>query len=313
MVLVDVRTRNDKKIPIARGLPGPVDVYGSADVVTVLDLKRAIAKNYPKLYVDRQRLTVDGKPLDDNTTIASLGHGDKPTVVVKDLGAQLSWRAVYIVEYLGPLFIHPILYFFQPYFYRTVQPHSHIQTIAGALTVLHFVKRELETIFLHRFSRATMPATYIIRNSAHYWLWTGVAFAYVLYSSTYSATELNKNKSNLRNDPRFVWACVAFWTWAQLSNFSTHLTLRNLRPAGTAQRGIPYGYGFGLISCPNYLFDIFAWLALAVLTGSWVAYGFVVFASYVLTGWAMKRHRAYRKEFGDKYPRNRKALWPFIL
>jgi hypothetical protein len=29
--------------------------------------------------------------------------------------------------------------------------------------------------------------------------------------------------------------------------------------------------------------------------------------------WASKKHRAYKKEFGDKYPRNRKAMIPFIF
>jgi len=28
--------------------------------------------------------------------------------------------------------------------------------------------------------------------------------------------------------------------------------------------------------------------------------------------WAVKKHRRYRKEFGDKYPRNRKAMIPFL-
>jgi very-long-chain enoyl-CoA reductase len=29
--------------------------------------------------------------------------------------------------------------------------------------------------------------------------------------------------------------------------------------------------------------------------------------------WAQKKHRNYKKEFGDKYPRNRKAMIPFIF
>jgi very-long-chain enoyl-CoA reductase len=28
--------------------------------------------------------------------------------------------------------------------------------------------------------------------------------------------------------------------------------------------------------------------------------------------WALKKHRRYRKEFGSDYPRNRKAMFPFL-
>jgi very-long-chain enoyl-CoA reductase len=29
--------------------------------------------------------------------------------------------------------------------------------------------------------------------------------------------------------------------------------------------------------------------------------------------WAQKKQRNYKKEFGDKYPGNRKAMFPFIF
>jgi len=28
--------------------------------------------------------------------------------------------------------------------------------------------------------------------------------------------------------------------------------------------------------------------------------------------WAVKKHRLYRKEFGSEYPKDRKAMFPFI-
>ena len=99
-----------------------------------------------QLYVERQRLTVDNKPLDDTKTIESLG--EHPTVVIKDLGAQISWRTVYMVEYasaysppdvyplnplqLGPMIIHPLLYFYPQFFYRRHLPHSQVQTCVCA-------------------------------------------------------------------------------------------------------------------------------------------------------------------------------------
>ena len=110
----------------------------------------------------------------------------------------------------------------------------------------------------------------------------------------------------------------------------THLTLRDLRPVGTTKRAIPYGYGFNLVSCPNYFFESAVWFAIAALSGSYtgeycalltksisnfflrrLAWFFYVFATYIMFNWAVKRHRAYKKEFGTAYPK-RKVMFPFI-
>ncbi|KZW03546.1 hypothetical protein EXIGLDRAFT_743959 [Exidia glandulosa HHB12029] len=308
MVSVEVWSKDDKKIRLAPGLPLTLNFPDKDEAsLTTLDIKRELAKRYPKLYVERQRLTYNDKPLEDG---AGLDFSEKPKLILKDLGPQISWRTVYIVEYLGPLFIHPLLYHFPQYFYKRWLPHSQLQTIVYVLIMIHFVKRELETVFIHRFSKATMPRNFIIRNSAHYWLISGLGIAYSTYSPWFSKWGL---RGSIRSDPRYVWACVAFWTWAEISNLHTHLTLRNLRPEGSTKRGIPRGYGFDLVSFPNYLFDLLAWLAIFAMTFNWVAGAFFVVASATCTQWAIKKHQAYRKEFGDKYPKDRMAIIPFIL
>ena len=40
---------------------------------------------------------------------------------------------------------------------------------------------------------------------------------------------------------------------------------------------------------------------------------FLVVSTYQMAVWALKKHRNYKKEFGKEYPRNRKAIFPFIL
>lgn len=90
------------------------------------------------------------------------------------------------------------------------------------------------------------------------------------------------------------------------------------------------GYGFSLVSCPNYFFETMAWTAIAVMTGSYagelhasmqaktraesgLAVLFLAMATYQMVVWALKKHRNYKKEFGKDYPKGRKAMFPFIL
>ena len=40
---------------------------------------------------------------------------------------------------------------------------------------------------------------------------------------------------------------------------------------------------------------------------------FLVVSAVQMGLWAIKKHKAYKREFGDKYPRGRKVMIPFIF
>jgi very-long-chain enoyl-CoA reductase len=105
---------------------------------------------------------------------------------------------------------------------------------------------------------------------------------------------------------------------SQLLNFKAHIDLRNLRPAGTRIRQVPRGVLFKFISCPNYLFEILAWVGFTMASQSVPAACFTVVGAAQMTVWAIQKHKRYRKEFNGEdgrelYPRNRKILIPFIF
>lgn len=219
---------------------------------------------------------------------------DVKMLVVKDLGPQISWRLVFILEYLGPLLIHLLAFLY----YR---PTSFIQCTGFALILFHFAKREFETLFVHRFSHSTMPLSNLFKNSAHYWLLSGSLIAYNLYS-----------KPLERNDTTVLLHSFAFLLLEAL-NYRTHCVLRDLRPVGSNRRAIPVDWTFRLVSCPNYLFEFLAWVTFSSMTRLRSAWFFTFVASVQMYLWAVKKHRRYLQEFGKDYARLRRTpMIPFL-
>ncbi|TRM64762.1 3-oxo-5-alpha-steroid 4-dehydrogenase-domain-containing protein [Schizophyllum amplum] len=295
----------------ARGLPVTVDV---PDNGTVADIKAAIRAKFPQFHLSRQKLSVpsDKKAIVDETRVQDLfADASAGELVVKDLGPQISWRTVFLIEYVGPLLIHPVFYYYPRLCYGQDVQHSSMQTYVFALVMGHFVKRELETMFVHRFSHATMPFFNVFKNSGHYHILSGLLLALDVYRPKYSAPAV---AGTLMENSTFLNVCAGLVVAFELCNLNAHMVLRSLRPAGTTKRGIPYGFGFGLVSCPNYLFETLAWTTISVMTGgSPASILFLVVATAQMAAWAMKKHKMYKKEFGKSYPRGRKAMFPFIF
>jgi very-long-chain enoyl-CoA reductase len=217
----------------------------------------------------------------------------------------MAWRTVFLIEYFGPLLIHPIFYYGRSLIYGTSAPPSQLQTISFIMVMVHFLKREYETAFVHRFSADTMPFNNVFRNSGHYWLLSGINLAYWVYKP---------NAPTARDSsPLITYAGIAFYTIGELCNFSNHLTLRNLRRPGTRERGIPRGIGFDLVTCPNYMFEVLSWIGVWMVTWSLSTAVFLVVAVVPMASWGKKKERRYRKEFGDKYKRKRFVMLPGIV
>jgi hypothetical protein len=64
------------------------------------------------LHPDRQSIRLDakGKSLNDDDTLKTLSLANNGKLYVKDLGSQISWKMVFLVEYAGPLGVYLWLY-----------------------------------------------------------------------------------------------------------------------------------------------------------------------------------------------------------
>ncbi|ETN43801.1 uncharacterized protein HMPREF1541_11125 [Cyphellophora europaea CBS 101466] len=289
-----------------KSLPETVELPAGAKCA---DLYAVLAKQ-SKYSVHQLRVTKgsDGSLVANvrDGTVHSTGLRDQSTVYVKDLGPQIGWQTVFVIEYIGPVLIHPLIYMLAPYIYKgPAYEASQMQKTVLVAILAHFLKREFETLFVHRFSAATMPVRNVFKNSAHYWILSGVNMAYWLYAPASSAAG--------PTNQILLATGLALYGLGEMGNLSTHLTLRDLRSAGGGERGIPQGWLFDLVTCPNYLTEIISWIGVYLISGlNWSVLFFTVAAGGQMAAWASKKERRYRKEFGDKYHKKRYTMLPGI-
>ncbi|XP_025057668.1 very-long-chain enoyl-CoA reductase-like isoform X2 [Alligator sinensis] len=214
-------------------------------------------KSYPQWYPARQsiRLKPKGKALRDEEILQNLPVGTTATLYFKDLGPQIGWTMVFLIEYAGPLFIYFLFYFRMPFVYGlderfTSRPHP-VVNLACICHSFHYIKRLIETVFVHRFSHGTMPLRNIVKNCLYYW---GFAawLAYYINHPLYTPPSYGQKQINI---------AVIMFLLCEAGNFSIHVALSDLRRDGSKIRKIPYPtknpftWLFFFVSCPNYTYE----------------------------------------------------------
>ncbi|KAH9907942.1 3-oxo-5-alpha-steroid 4-dehydrogenase-domain-containing protein [Xylariomycetidae sp. FL2044] len=320
MAAINFKVSNRSRKGGIKNLPPTVELPSDA---TVEDAKIAIARatrisDYNRVGIFdplSQKTLKDRKSLlRDHPEVIKRGQ-----LLVKDLGAQLGWRTVYIIEYIGPLVFHPLFLGLRDHIYPAVYPYikdyvpepnpgnalSLTQKTTFALVMAHFVKRELETIFLHKFSANTMPARNIFKNSAFYWLMAGLLGAVEIYAPFSPAAKAE----TLYID----YLGIALFLSGEIANLRTHYILANLRKPGETARKIPKGLGFNLVTCPNYMFEILAWVGIILVSRSSALATFIAVGAAQMYEWAWGKEKAYRQQFPDQYKKKRSVLLPGLL
>ncbi|KAM6080318.1 very-long-chain enoyl-CoA reductase isoform 5-T8 [Theristicus caerulescens] len=102
---------------------------------TIREIRLMFHKLYPRWYPARQSMKLDpkGKSLRDEEILQHLPVGTTATLYFKDLGPQIGWTTVFLIEYTGPLFIYFLFYFRMPFVYGlderfTSSPHPVVKT-----------------------------------------------------------------------------------------------------------------------------------------------------------------------------------------
>jgi very-long-chain enoyl-CoA reductase len=170
------------------------------------------------------------------------------------------------------------------------------QAIMLMALLLHYAKRCLEVLFLHKYSGPMDILTTL-----------AIASFYTLVGAAASAL----NAAPLARPDGLFWLGAAFFVVGESLNFWHHKLLADLRQK-TDLYLIPQGGWFAWVACPHYLFELLSWLGLALLSRHLFMYlAFVGMFGYLLAR-SLKTLAWYRAKFAQ-FPKNRKALLPFLL
>ncbi|XP_047329821.1 steroid 5-alpha-reductase DET2-like [Impatiens glandulifera] len=171
--------------------------------------------------------------------------------------------------------------------------------VTSALTI-HYLKRLLEVLFIHRYSGGmTIDASITI--SISYFIYT----ATMIYSQ-YLCIGHQEPSINL------TYMGVALFVVGLLGNLYHHIILSTLRKEGEKVYKIPEGGLFGVVVCPHYLFEILGFWGLSCM--SQTIYGLLstLGTTILLIGRSYATRKWYISKFED-FPKNSKALIPFLF
>lgn len=112
-------------------------------------------------------------------------------------------------------------------------------------------------------------------------------------------------------DPRFIGGFIMFFA-GMFINWQSDNILIHLRKPGESGYIIPWAGFFRYISCPNHFGEIVEWSGFALMTWCSPALAFALWTLVNLMPRALHHHQWYKGMFPD-YPRERKALIPFVI
>lgn len=190
-----------------------------------------------------------------------------------------------------PATIVPLI-FAAPYFRHMTL----VQGIVLAMPVLHFLKRSLESLFLHKYS-GPIDLFSVIVISGFYSLISGS----IAYFNGISFAAF---------DALFVVGVVLYLV-GEIGNFIHHAILVKLR-GNTNEYIIPSGGLFDQVVCAHYFFEIIAWIGVIFASRHLIALITVVGMSEYLFARSIKTLHWYRQRF-ENFPKERKALIPFVF
>lgn len=190
------------------------------------------------------------------------------------------------------------------YFYFAGSLAINVSAIIMCAFVLHYVNRAL--IYPHRIKTQgkRMPVSSVI-NSMIFYSINGYLIGYYF-------GELRSYDLEWLWDPRFIIGSLLFMCGLLINIHSDNILIHLRKPNETGYK-IPQGGLFRFVSCPNYFGEIIEWIGFAIMSWSLPGLMYAIWVAGPLISQSLSAHRWYVHKFKDDYPKERKALIPFII
>lgn len=171
-----------------------------------------------------------------------------------------------------------------------------IQWLVLASVGVHFAKRVLESLFLHRYSGPVQVVTT------------------ALIASFYSLAAFLigwLNRSPIPAIDSWFLAGISLFLIGLAGNFYHHKLLADLRK-NSLEYFIPTGGLFERVVCPHYLFEILTWTGIFLMSRHLAALLVLAIMTMYLVGRSLGTLKWYHDRF-QNFPTDRKALLPYVL
>ena len=208
------------------------------------------------------------------------------------IGNKLGW---FIMEF----FVLVVLFYF---IITGNNIQSPVNLIILGLFALHYINRSIIFPLRIKTNGKKMPVS-IMFMALFFNLNNGFLIGYYL-------GEFKIYSIDWLQTPQFITGTLIFAA-GMFINWHSDTVLINLRKPGETGYKIPKGGLFNYVSCPNLFGETLEWAGFAILTWSLPGLAFFVWTFANLIPRAISHHNWYKEKFKD-YPKERKAVLPFI-
>ncbi|KAL8193082.1 hypothetical protein R6Q57_026986 [Mikania cordata] len=183
-----------------------------------------------------------------------------------------------------------------------ILPHQYLRfSLVEYVLTVHFLKRILEVLFVHKFSGFMMANASIM---------IGVSYCISTATMIY-AQYLSQGSPEPSVDLKYVG--LAVFLIGISGNFYHHCILAGLRKTGDREYKIPKGGLFDLIICPHYFFEIMEFIGVSCISQTKFTLCFTLGTMLLLMGRSHSTREWYVSKFGKNFRSDIKAVIPYLF